>query len=79
VIVGAQTGDKETQVFFKVMEYKSKSSVTFQGQLTITKSSIPLDPFRIGELTEREKTQVKDGAIKVEERIRRAIAQAAAQ
>ena len=73
VIAGAQTGDKETHVFFKVMEYKSKSSVTFQGQLTITKSFIPLDPSRIGELTEREKTQLKEGTATVEERLRRAI------
>jgi tetratricopeptide (TPR) repeat protein len=75
MIVGAQTGDKETQVFFKVMEYKSKSSVSFQGQLTITKSYVPLDPSRIDELTEREKTQVKQGAVMVEERIRRAVGQ----
>jgi tetratricopeptide (TPR) repeat protein len=73
MIAGAQIGDKDTHVFFKVMEYKSKSSVSFQGQLTITKSYIPLDPSRIDELTESQKTQVKEGGAMIEERIRRAV------
>jgi tetratricopeptide (TPR) repeat protein len=75
VIAGAQTTEKETHFFFKVMEYKSKNSVSFQGQLTITKSYVPLDPSRIGDLSEREKTQLREGAAMVEERIRRAVAQ----
>jgi tetratricopeptide (TPR) repeat protein len=73
LIAGAQTGDKETHIYFKVMEYKKKTSVTFQGQLTLTTSDIPLDPSRIDELTERQKTQVKEGAVILEGRIRRAI------
>jgi len=77
VIAGAQTGDKETHIFFKVMEYKKKTSVSFQGQLTLNTSYVPLDPSRISELTEREKAQVKDGATIFGERIRRAIGQSA--
>jgi tetratricopeptide (TPR) repeat protein len=73
MIAGAQIGDKDIHVFFKVMEYKSKSSVSFQGQLTISKSFVPLDPSRLDELTERQKTQLKEGAVIVEERIRRAV------
>lgn len=73
VIAGAQTGEIETHIFFKVMEYKSKSSLSFQDQLTITKSYVPLDPSRVSELSEREKTQIRDGAQRVEERIRRAV------
>jgi tetratricopeptide (TPR) repeat protein len=75
VIAGAQTGDKETHVFFKVVEYKKKTSMSFQGQLTFNTSYVPLDPSRMNELTEREKTQVKEGAAMVEERIRRAVGQ----
>ena len=75
IIAGAQTGDKETKVFFKVMEYKKKTSVSFQGQLTLTSIDVPLDPSRIDELTERQKAQVREGAIMVEERIRRAVGQ----
>jgi tetratricopeptide (TPR) repeat protein len=73
VIAGAQTSDKETQVFFKVMEYKKKTSMSFQGQLTFNTSYVPLDPNKLSELSEREKTQVKEGAAMVEERIRRAV------
>jgi hypothetical protein len=73
MIAGAQTGDKETHIFFKVMEYKKTTSVSFQGQLTLTTSDVPLDPSRIDELTDRQKTQVKEGAILVQERIRRAV------
>jgi tetratricopeptide (TPR) repeat protein len=75
VITGAQTGDNETRIFFTVIENKSKNSVSFQGQLTITKSYVPLDPSRMNELTEREKALVKEGAAMVEERIRKAVAQ----
>ena len=75
MIAGAQTGDNETRIFFKVMEYKKKTAVTFQGQLTFNTSFVPLDPSRISELSEREKAQIKDGVIIVEERIRRAVGQ----
>jgi hypothetical protein len=56
-----------------VVENKSKNSVSFQGQLTITKSYVPLDPSKPSELTERQKTQLNEGAAMVEERIRRAV------
>jgi hypothetical protein len=75
VIAGAQTGDKETHVFFKVVEYKSKNSVSFQGQLTITKSYVAIDPSKPSELTERQKAQLNEGAAMIEERIRRAVGQ----
>ena len=58
-----------------MVEYKKKTSVSFQGQLTINTSYVPLDPSKLGELSEREKTQVKEGAAMVEERIRRAVGQ----
>jgi tetratricopeptide (TPR) repeat protein len=75
VIAGAQTGDKGTHFFFKVMEYKNKHSVTLTGGLSFNTSFVPLDPSRIAELTEKEKAQIKDGAVMVEERIRRAVGQ----
>ena len=75
VIAGAQIGDKETHIFFKVMEYKKKTGVAFQGQLKVTTSFVHLDPSRMEELSERETNQIKDGAVMVEERIRRAVGQ----
>jgi hypothetical protein len=75
VITGMQIGDKETRILFKVMEYKKKTSVSYQGQLILNTTFVPLDPSRIGELSEREKTQIKDGAVIVEERLRRAVGQ----
>jgi hypothetical protein len=75
VIAGAGTADKKTHLFFKVMEYKKKTAVTFPGQLTFTTSYVPLDPSKISELAERQKTQLKEGAALVEERIRRAVGQ----
>jgi hypothetical protein len=73
VITGMQIGDKETHVFFKVMEYKKKTSVSYQGQLTFNTSFVPLDPSRMDELSEREKAQIKEGEAMVEERMRRAV------
>jgi hypothetical protein len=73
VIAGAQTGDNETRILFKVMEYRKKTSVGFTGQLTINSSYVALDPSKTSELTERQKTQLKEGAVMVEERIRRAV------
>jgi len=75
VIAGAQNADNETRFFFKVMEYKKKTSVSIQGQLSFNTSYVPLDPSRMNELNEREKTQLREGAAMVEERIRRAVAQ----
>jgi hypothetical protein len=74
VIAGAQIGDKETHIIYKVLEYKKKTGVTFQGQLKVTTSFVHLDPSRMDELSEREKAQIKDGEAMLEERIRRAVA-----
>jgi tetratricopeptide (TPR) repeat protein len=73
VIAGAQTGDNETHILFKVMEYRKKTSVGFTGQLTINSSYVALDPSKISELTERQKTQLKEGADMIGERARRAV------
>jgi hypothetical protein len=75
VIAGALTGDNETRILFKVMEYRKKTSVGFTGQLTINSSYVALDPSKTSELTDRQKTQVKVGAVMVEEKIRQAVGQ----
>ena len=75
VIAGAQTGDGETRIFFKVMEYKKKTSVSFQGQLTFNTSYVPIDPSKANDLTEKQKAQLSQGATMVEERVRRAVGQ----
>ncbi|GEM_PF-5376716 len=57
------------------MEYRKKTSVGFTGQLTINSSYVALDPSKTSELTDRQKTQVKEGAVMVEEKIRHAVGQ----
>jgi hypothetical protein len=51
VIVGAQTRDDETQILFKVLEYKAHHTVSMQGLLNFTDnvSYIPVHPSRITE------------------------------
>ena len=45
--------------------------------LTFNTTYVPLDPSTLSELPERHKTQLHQGAVVVEERIRRAVGQAA--
>ncbi len=69
ILVGTQIGNKETQIDFKVMEYKLKTTLGFQGQLTINRGYVPIDPSRLAELSEKERNQLKQGPVLVEQRI----------
>lgn len=73
VVVAVQTGEGETQILIKVMEYKSKQTISFDGGLTVNTSFIPLHPSQIGVLTDKMKAQIEEGKRISEERIRGAI------
>lgn len=73
VVVGVQTGEKETQIMYKVMEYASKRTVGFDNGLTFNRSFTPLHPSRIGELTDKMKAQIEEGKRVIGEKIRRAL------
>ena len=77
VVVGGQTRDDETQILFKVLEFKTHHSVSLQGLLNFTDniSYIPVHPSRIPEFTDKLKAQVEDGVKIVTDRIQQAITQ----
>jgi tetratricopeptide (TPR) repeat protein len=80
LIVCGQATDDETQIFFKVMEYKAKTTIKFSiGNLlnTATPSNaeyIPIHPSQI-QMTDALQAQLTNGVQNVTERIQQAIAQ----
>jgi len=76
LIVGGRVNDDETQILFKVLEFKSHHSVTFTGGLTFNTDYVPVHPSRIPEFTDKLKAQVEEGTTIVTERIRQAVGQA---
>lgn len=73
VIVGGRTKDDETQILFKVLEYKTHHGVKLQGlNLTETTDHIPIHPSRIPDMTDKLKLQLEDGVKIVMERIQHA-------
>ena len=77
LIVGAQTGDRETQILFKVLEYKSeavnKISIGALIGAPVEVRYVPIHPTRIPNLTDKLKAQVAEGVKIVTERIQKAI------
>ena len=77
VIVGAQTTDEETQVLFKVLEYKTEAVNKFSiGNLIgapNTVNYIPIHASRFVRMTDSLKLQVTDGVSNVTQRIQRSI------
>ncbi len=77
VIVGAQTKDDETQVLFKVLEFKAEAVNKFSfGALINAPSEVkyaPIHPSRTGPLTEKLKTRLDEGVVDVTTRIQRAL------
>jgi len=82
VIVGAQTKDDETQILFKVLEYKTESQIKFSiGNLIgapVAVNYVPISPSRLGTLTEKLQAQLNEGVSNVTARIQGAIGQAQA-
>ncbi len=75
VIVMAQTRDDETQILFKVLEFKAHHSVGTKGLLNLTDNVtfIPVHPSRIPDFTDKLKSQLEEGTKMVTDRIQQAI------
>ncbi len=77
VIVCAQINDDETQVLFKVLEFKTEAVNKFSFGALINAPSevkyVPIHPSRVGPLTEKLKTRVDEGVADVTMRIQRAL------
>jgi len=80
IIVCGQAKDDETQIYFKVMEYKAKTDIPFSlGALLHTATPdhanyTPINPSRI-QMTDALQAQLTNGVPMVTERIQQAIAQ----
>ena len=76
LIVGAQTGEKETRILYKVLEYKTEAAIKFSiGALINAPASVnyvPLYPAK-PDMTEKQKAQVREGVTAVTERLSRAL------
>jgi hypothetical protein len=77
IIVCGQTRDDETQILFKVMEYKTKHNVTMPALLEFRDDLeyIPIHPSRITNMTDKLKAQVQAGVSNLTVRIQGAIGQ----
>jgi hypothetical protein len=77
VIVGAQTQDDETQILFKVLEYKAEAvnKASF-GALIGAPAEVklvPVHPSRIANFTDKLKVQIEEGMKMVTDRIQGAV------
>jgi len=79
LIVGARINDDETQILYKVLEYKTEAAIKFSiGNLIGTPVSvnyIPISPSRLGTLTDKLQAQLNEGVSNVTARIQGAIGQ----
>ena len=77
IIVCGQTRDDETQILFKVLEYKTKHNVTMQGLLAFKDEQelVPIHPSRIPDMTDKLKAQIQAGVSNLTVRIQGAIGQ----
>jgi hypothetical protein len=82
LIVGAQTRDDETQILFKVLEYKSEAVEKFSIGNWIGAPGnvryVAIHPSRIVKLSETLQAQLKEGVSNETARIQQAIDEAAA-
>ncbi len=79
VIVCAQTKDDETQILFKLLEYKTEAQIKFSiGNLIgtpVAVNYIPISPARLGQLSEKLQARLTEGVSNVTARIQGAIGQ----
>jgi hypothetical protein len=77
IIAGARTGNDDTQILFKVMEYKAEAVEKFSiGALIGAPASvnyIPIHPSRIAHMTDKLQAQLTEGVSNVTARIQSAI------
>ena len=78
-IVGAQTRDDETQILYKVLEYKTEAQIKFSlGKLIGAPGAVnyvPISPSRIPNMTDKLKAQLQAGVSNLTVRIQGAIGQ----
>jgi len=76
VIVGGQTKDNETQILFKVLEYKTKHNVSMPGLLAFRddQSTVAVNAARM-EMTDKLQNRVIEGVANVTAIIQLAIGQ----
>ena len=77
LIVCGQASDDETQIYFKMVEYKAKHNVTMPGLLAFHDDLefVPIHPSRIPDMTDKLKAQVRAGVSNLTVRIQGAIGQ----
>ena len=79
VIVCAQTKDDETQILFKLLEYKAEAQIKFSiGNLIGTPMAVnyvPISPARLGQLSDKLQARLTEGVSNVTARIQGAIGQ----
>jgi PEGA domain len=79
VIVCAQTKDDETQILFKLLEYKAEAQIKFSiGNLIGTPMAVnyvPISPARLGQLSDKLQARLTEGVSNVTARIEGAIGQ----
>ena len=79
LIVGGQTRDSETQIFFKVLEYKTEAVEKFSIGAWISApvdvKFVPIHPSRIATMTDKLQAQFTQGVSNVTARIKRAVGQ----
>jgi hypothetical protein len=77
VVVGAQTRDDETQILFKVLEYKSeavnKLSLGALIGAPVEMRYVPIHSSQIPNLTDKLKGQIEEGVKIVTDRIQQAV------
>src|ERR1035437_1896717 len=78
-IMGAQTRNDETQILYKVLEYKTEAQIEFSiGNLIGAPAGVnyvPLSPARIPDLSDKLRAQVQAGVSNLTARIQGAIGQ----
>jgi hypothetical protein len=79
VIVCAQTKDDETQILFKILEYKTEAQVKFSlGNMIGAPDAVnfvPISASRLGPLSEKLQARLNEGVTNVTARIQGAIGQ----
>jgi hypothetical protein len=77
IIVCGQTTDNETEILYKVMEYKAKHNVSMHGLLDWQSDTefIPIHPSTITNMTDKLKVQLQAGVSNLTVRIQGAIGQ----
>lgn len=80
IIVCGQTTDTNTEILFKILEYKTKHNISMPGLLSFKDNQeyIPISTSRIPDMSDKLKDQVQAGVSNLTVRIQEAIGQTSA-